>query len=226
MPLTASEKTGGKDFELIEAQPHHAVCVWVVDLGTQPSNNPKFPDYHKCNITWELPEVRIQFEKDGVEIDKPRVITRELTISLSEKSTMRPLLESWRGRGFNAQELIAFDLKNLVGVNCLLNVIHREVGNKTYANADMVMPLPKSMGKLEPENETIFYSIEDDGFTIPDAVPSWMVDKIHKCTEYQEMANPGFEEEKVGGYGEMNDFPGDRNDIPPAPPEELDSIPF
>jgi hypothetical protein len=222
MPLTASDSGGGKDFEPTEAGVHHAVCYSVIDLGTQPSNHPPYADTHKCMITWELPELRIQLEKDGVAIDKPRVISRELTISLSEKSNMRPLLESWRGRPFNAAELIAFDLKNLVGVNCQLNVIHKEVSPKTFANVATAMPLAKTMPKLQPENETVFFSIEDDGFNIPDAVPEWLVEKIHKSLEYVEMANPGHEEEKVGGYGEMNDFPGDRNDIPP----EDHQIPF
>ena len=222
MGLTASE-SGGTDYEIIEAGVHHAVCCWVIDLGTQPSNNQLYPDMHKCNITWELPEIRIIFDKDGEQMDKSRVISRELTVSLSEKSHMRPMLESWRGKPFNTQELVAFNLENLVGVNCLLNVIHNtsKTNGKTYANVATAMPLAKTMAKLQAENELIFYSIEDHGFTIPSNVPEWIQNKILNSLEYQVGGNPGFEEEKIRGYGEMNDFP---NDKCPEPDDE--GIPF
>jgi len=209
MPLTASD-SGGKDFEPTEAGVHHAVCYFVIDIGTQPSNNPLYADAHRCIIGWELPELRISIESDGERVDKPRVISRELTISLSEKSHMRPLLESWRGKPFNMQELLAFDLGNLIGVNCLLNVMHKESKGKTYANVATAMPLAKNMPKLKPENPTIFYSIEDDGFNFPKTIPEWIQKKIKNSIEYQNAGNPGYEEEQIGGYGEMGDaYAGD-----------------
>ena len=215
MGLTASD-SGGTDYEPTEAGVHHGVCYAVIDIGTQPSNNPQYADTHRCMIIWELPSLRMEFESDGEQFNKPRVISRELTISLSEKSHMRPMLESWRGRPFNGEELMAFDLQNLIGVNCLVNVVHKKVETKTYANVMAVMPLSKDMQKLQPENPTIFYSMEDNGLNFPDTIPEWIQKKIHNSIEYKEAGNPGYEEEVTGGYGEMGDaFPGD--DSEPIP---------
>lgn len=193
MGLIASD-SGGKDFPPTEAGVHPAVCYAVIDIGTQPSNNPLYADTHRCIIIWELPMLRLDIEVDGEQVDKPRVISRELTVSLSDKSHMRPLLESWRGRPFNTQELLSFDLKNLIGVNCLLNVVHKETNGKTYANVVAAMPLAKGMPKLQPENETIFYSMEDHGLKFPEIIPAWIQKKIMNSVEYNQT-------------GQMNDWP-------------------
>ena len=210
MGLMASD-SGGTNFEPLPAGVHHAVCYGVIDIGTQPANNPAFSDTHRCMIMWEVPEERIEIEKDGEKLNLPRVISRELTISLSEKSHMRPLLESWRGRPFNMQELMAFDLANLVGANCLLNVIHKESNGKTYANVAAAMPLPNKMEKLAPENPSIFYSMEDMGLNVPDGIPDWIVKKIHNSREWNET-------------GQMNDWP-DENPADYREPDQED-IPF
>ena len=109
MGLMANDKGGGMDFDPIPAGVHHAEGWAVIDLGTQ--HNPKFnQDQHKVCIGWELPSERIQIEDNGAEIDKPKVISRIFTLSLSEKSHLRPFLESWRGRPFSPQELLGFDI--------------------------------------------------------------------------------------------------------------------
>lgn len=198
MGLTAKDNGGG--FDPVEAGVHHAICYGVVDLGTQFSevyNN----ETHKVLIMWELPFERIQIENK----DLPRAISRRFTLSLGKKANLRGVLESWRGRPFTDTELDGFDLKNLLGVNCQINVIHNTNNGKTYANVSSVMPLPKGTGKHTPENEFQYFSMED-GMEIPDNFPEWVSDVIQKSAEF----NP-----KAGGpsAGEHNQQ-GANDDIP------------
>jgi hypothetical protein len=211
MGLMATD-SGGTDFEPTPTGTHHAVCYAVIDVGTQPSNNPAYSDAHKCIIMWELPDLRIEIERDGEKLNLPRVISREFTISLHTKSLMRPFLESWRGVEFSAQDLLGFDISKLIGANCLLSIIHKNHNNKTYANVASASPLISSMQKRTPENPTIFYSIEDHGFSVPDTVPDWIKKKIFGCREFNEEGQqndgppPGWEEEYRGA---VDDGPDD-----------------
>ena len=188
MPLIAKESSG-KDFDPVPAGVHHAVCYGIVDLGIQQPKNPTHQPAHKVVFLWEIPSERVQFERDNKKYDLPRGISRMVTLSLSKKSNLRPLLESWRGRPFTAAELEGFDLQTVLGANCLLNVIHEkgEGANtgKTYANVSSVNPLVKGMPKLQPENTTLFFSIPEKGpINIPENVPDWLKAKIIQSEEY------------------------------------------
>jgi len=200
MPLTASSK-GSSDFEIIEPGVYQGVCQAVIDLGTQ--HNQKWGQYqHKVMLTWELPTERIQIEKDGEAQDLPRVISRRFTLSLSEKSLLRPFLESWRGIAFTPQELIAFDISKLLGANCQLNIIHNDYEGKTYANVSTAMPLLKGTPKLTAQNEMIYYSMEDHGLSIPEGVHDWQKKIIMESMEWNET-------------GQQNEEWGDKGDGPP-----------
>jgi hypothetical protein len=217
MGLIASEKSGG-DFELTEQGIHIAICYGVIDLGHQ--HNEKYQkDEHKFLIQWELPNVRIDVEKDGETTDKPRAISRKFTLSLGLKSHLRPFLESWRGKAFTGLELAGFDISNLIGVNCQLQVLHEKADNgKTYANVKTALPIQKGSEKLEPENPTQYYSIEDSGLKLPDNIPNWIEEIIMKSREWTDQ-----------GMSEMN-YPDDHGmEEPPIhgePPIDESEIPF
>lgn len=134
---------------------HQAVCIDVVDLGL-------------VKTEWgEKPKVRLVFQvglfnEDGTEIlntdtDPPArfQVRRDFGLSLSEKSLLRPFLESWRGKKFTKEELEGFDLDKLLGVNCQLQIIHNvtEAG-KTYANIQAVVPVGRGMEVLQSEGYT------------------------------------------------------------------------
>ena len=209
MPLTASDK-GGKDFPIVPSGVFQAVCQSVIDLGTQ--YNKEYDNWsHKVLITWELPTERIQVEREGEDVDMPRVVSRRFTLSLHSKSAFRPFLESWRGMAFNAVDLMGFDISKLLGVNCQLNIVHNTVGDKTYANVATAMPLLKGMPKLQPENPELYYSIEDHGLNIPDEIHDWQKKIIMESREFNET-------------GQQNEEWGDRGNGPPV--DEADDVPF
>lgn len=183
MTLIADNKNQGPSYPPVDAGTHHAVCYSIVDIGTQ--YNPKFDSSaRKVVITWELPGVRMDIEKDGDTKNLPRVISKTYTLSLHEKSNLIKDLTSWRGKGFTELELAGFDVRKLIKANCLVQVIHTQ-GDKTYANVATVAKLMAGMDKKEPENPTVVYDMGTDGTTFPETMPDWIRRKIMKSEEMQ-----------------------------------------
>ena len=199
MGLKASDKG---DFPLTEEGVHRAVCYGVIDLGHQ--HNQQYDNWgHKIMIQWELPDRRI--ETEGV--SKPTAISRRFGLSLGAKSHLRPFLESWRGKKFTFEELGGFELQNLIGVNCQIQVLHERYNDKEYANVHAVLPAAKG-DKIDPETPTVFYSIEDSGLVIPEGIPEWIQNIIMKSQEYTRT-------DENGGYNPTDDTPPpDDSDIP------------
>lgn len=186
MGLTATEpKDGGnKNLNPVPQGLHHGVCYAIYDLGTQYMEF--FDKYaHKVIITWELPNERIKIERDGNIEDLPRVISKEYTLSLHKKATLRQDLETWKGSALTDEQLSGFNLKNLLNQNCTLQIMHppkKEDSDRVYPKVNAIMPLMKDEAS-KPENPTVFFSFED-GYAIPDTVPSWIVDKIKASKEW------------------------------------------
>ena len=135
-------RDGGGDFTPAPEGLHEAVCVDVVDLGMVESQ-------------WGTkPKVRIVWQIDARDEKGRRFqVVRQFTISLNEKSALRPFLEAWRGRKFTADELDGFDLEKLIGVGCQVQVVHDiSAQGKTWANVQAVVPLSKSAVKMAPED--------------------------------------------------------------------------
>jgi hypothetical protein len=178
MSLTAKNEGEG-NFELCPADTHHAVCYGVIDLGTQ--LNAKFnTSQHKCMLLWELPNARM-------ESGKPFAVSRMYTVSLADKAHLRQHLQAWRGRPFTEEELNGFEIKKILGANCLVQVIHNKSGERTYANVEAVMALPKGINSMPPatidaENALILYDM-DNGEPPPETIPEWIRKIIYKSAE-------------------------------------------
>lgn len=219
MPITASAQSGAK-FDPIPAGLHHAICYGIIDVGTQPSGSPQFKDARKVVFLFELPEERINI--DGK--DLPRGTSAKFTLSLGDKSKLRPALQSWRGRPFTPEELNGFDITKVLGANAYLNLVHEHKGDKTYVNVTTINPLPKGMAKRSPENALVSWSIDDQPpgpIVPPENIPGWIAEMITKSKEYQERLNqpaPTKPAAQSGGGGgsspSMND---DDSDVPFSP---------
>jgi hypothetical protein len=166
---------------------HTAQCYAIVDLGIHYSE--KFDKKaHKVQVMWELPEEKYEYE--GEEL--PRVISKEYTLSLGEKANLRKDLQAWRGKAFTDEELQGFDLKNVLGKGCQLQIIHTEKNGKTYSNIASIMGLPKGMKMGEPINNAIYFDLEaPDALQDMDILPAWIQDKI-KASETYAALSEGF----------------------------------
>jgi hypothetical protein len=137
----------GKVFIPAPEGTHQGVCCDVVDLGmVEKTYEGRTTKKHMVKVVWQINEIN--------EDTKRRfTVNRQFGASLHEKSTLRGVLEGWRGRPFTKEELEGFDLDNLLGVNCLLGVIHKQ-GSKggTFANVANVAKVMKGMPLLAVES--------------------------------------------------------------------------
>lgn len=154
MGLTAKD-SGGGDFTPAPEGTHIARCIRVIDLGTQPGSAMYPEPKHKILIAWEIPGETIKV--DGEE--RPALLQSRYTCSLHKRAKLRADLESWRGRAFSDEELKGFHLKALLGVGCMVTVVHSPDGK--YANVRSVTKLPKGIECPRAYNDLQFYEIED-----------------------------------------------------------------
>lgn len=158
---------------------HIAICISVIDLGLQTVQwQGTIKELRKVMLTWEIPDETIQV--DGEE--RPRVISKEYTLSLGDKAKLREHLEAWRGKKFSDDELDGFDLQNILGKPCLLQVLHNERG---YANISAVMSVPKGTSVTPTGTELTYFDLTDPGWVaIMDRLPEWIKDKIKQSATY------------------------------------------
>ena len=186
MSLIATENGVGT-FQVPPEGNHLARCIRVIDLGTQiDSYNGKPKKHHRLMLGWELPEEKAVFNEERGE--EPFLISKEYTLSLGEQANLRHDVESWRGKGFSEAELKAFDVSQLLGAVCMVNVIHRVSAKKRkYASVNGITPLPKGMKDLVPSQvlPSIKYLIEDGVGGAFDVLPEFIQEKIMASEDWK-----------------------------------------
>lgn len=119
-----------------------ARCVDAIDLGEKVTDFPGTPKYlsPKCAIVFRTGEKNAE---TGDLID----VSAEFTVSMSEKSNLRPFLEGWRGRAYTPDEADAgVPIDKLEGQWALIQVGHKTSGKgRTYAIIMAAMGVPKGM---------------------------------------------------------------------------------
>lgn len=194
MSLTASNENSGSDFEPVEPGNYIARCISMVHIGTIPDTfEGKEKFLNKVRISFELPNELKEF-KEG-EGEKPYIVSKEFTLSLGEKANLRKALESWRGKAFTEEEAKGFDLEKLLGVACIVNVIHKtSKSNKTYADIASITPLLKGTTCPPQVNETFVFSHENFDQQKFDELPEWLQKKVKLSKEYIAMENQFMQE--------------------------------
>lgn len=183
MSLTVSE-SGAREIPILPEGSYAAVCNMLVDLGLQ-YNKTYGNSSRKVLIGWELPEELIEIGGEPV----PRTINQRYTASLNEKSVLRRDLAAWRGRDFTPAELSEFNLRNIVGAPCLLQVIHREYNGRKYANIASIMTIPKGMQKPQVSGKPVIYDIDEDDPSEVNNLPEWIKELVMSSESYQEKIN-------------------------------------
>jgi len=175
--------------EIIPAGNHVARCYSMIQIGTVVDEwMGKTKEVPKVRIGWELPmELRTFDENKG---PQPMVLSREYNLYLYEKANLRKDLESWRGKAFTEEEVKAFDITKLMGVSCMVNVIHATKDGKTYANISGITPMPKGMNcppQINPAFILSYDSWDVEKFnTLPDFIKAKMVTSV----EYKALTKP------------------------------------
>jgi hypothetical protein len=201
-----------RQFELPPAGTHQAVCNKVIDLGTQSSTYMGKPKrQHKVLLAWELAE---ELMSDG----RPFMIQQRYTWSMSDKAALRRDLESWRGQPFAEKDFQGphrFDIKNILGKNCLLTVMHTEKDGKHYANITGVGRLMKNQKPAAPKNPVAYLWIAEERWdsAVFASLSDHLKAVISASPEYAAMVNSNSDEP-----------PPNEADDPGADPN--DTIPF
>lgn len=151
MPVIATEGSTAT-FAPAPEGTHRAVCVDVVD---KPNQETRWGVKDKVSLAFEIDEIRPEAEDRFL-------VWSTFTVSLHEKSRLRPFLEAWRGKRFTKEELQGFDLENLLDVPCTIQVIHNESGDNTYANISSIMPAQAGAG-LAPSGDWVRMQDRDEG---------------------------------------------------------------
>lgn len=191
MSITATN-TGTKR-ELTPSGTFAARCYSMIHIGTIIEKiMGEEKTMNKVRLTWELPtELRVFDEDKG---EQPMVISKEYTLSMHEKANLRKDLESWRGKGFTEVEASNFDITKLLGVPCLISVIHKvsKQNNNEYATISSITTLPKGMECPPQINDTFEFNYDDKfNLQIVDSFPDFIKDKIKSSEEYRKIVNPG-----------------------------------
>lgn len=197
MSLKVSENGSGSIIPILPEGSYAAVCYMLVDIGLQ--RNERYNNSsRKVIIGWEIADEYI--EVDGEQ--KPRVFSARYTASLNEKAILRRDLAAWRGREFTEAELSEFNLCNIIGAPCLIQIIHKEASNgKIYANLASIMKLPKGMPAPQRTLEPVVYDIDESPVSDVDKLPEWIAKTVKASESYQQRLR-----EDSGGAASVSDF--------------------
>ena len=177
MPLKYGTSSGGGDFKSVPPGSHIAVCNIVADLGLQPGSGLYPAPKNQVFLRFEVPEERVEYERDGKKLEGPIVIGSTFTASMHEKANLRKQLEGWRAAAkFTDEEAANFDVSAVLGKACMISVIEKESNGKTYSNIAAISKLPKGTPAPTAENPLIFYS--EDNQTQFKLLPEWLQKKI------------------------------------------------
>lgn len=172
----------GSDFAPPPAGTHYAICYRVIDIGTQQVEwQGKIKHQRKVILSWELPSEKMD---DG----QPFSIHQRYTLSSSEKSRLRQDLESWRGLKFTEADFGpgGFDIKKLLGVPCLLNIVHAIKDDHTYANIAAIVKPPKGTPLQSLTNPLVYLDLDDFDADTFESLSEGLRGTIMKSPEYQE----------------------------------------
>ena len=193
---------GGKEFEQAPPGNHVGRCVGMIDIGTQQGEyQGKTTHARKIVLRFELPNELIS---EGEFAGKPFIVSKFYTASIGEKANLRKDLEAWRGKPFEPQELMGFDMKNILDKPCMVNVVHTD---KKKAKISGITPIPKGMPVPGRVHDILFFSLESDEFNrdVYEGLSDYWKGEIQKSPEWAELqgATP-----RAGSIAEMeSDIP-------------------
>jgi hypothetical protein len=195
MAITATS-SGSTPRELIPTGNYIARCYKMIHIGTVEEvilGEKKI--MNKVRIGWELPtEQRVFSEEKGLQ---PLVIDKEYTLSLHEKSALRATLKSWRGKDFTEDEAKAFDITKLLGVACMINIIHKpskKDPSRSFEEIAGITAVPKGFDIPAQINPTFVLDYDNFDAEKFNTLPDFIKLKMQTSVEYLSMQNPSHRE--------------------------------
>jgi len=184
MSLIAKETGGNRQRAMLAEGTHLARCYAIVDLGNHDDTYKGEPrKRRKVILAFEFPQSTHIFRPE----DGEQTLTKSKTFtnSLSEKGTLRKMLQSWRGRAFTQEELQGFDLASVTGHPVQVGIIHwtNDSGEKLDI-IDSLIACPKGLEIPEGSREPYSYSISEHPKNWDKLAP-WMQNEIQNSDEFK-----------------------------------------
>lgn len=164
------------------ASPEPGTCIaaltGLIDLGTEPASNPEFTARRRLMMRWELD----QEMKDG----RRFIVNQWASVSFHERSKLRGIMESWRGRAYKPGEVM--NPKAALGRSAMVNVV---INDRGYADIASVSPLPKKMEPLEPAGALLYWDMDEPDWDVWDQLSERLQERIQRTPEFQAIDQGG-----------------------------------
>lgn len=185
-------KTNTKPRELVPEGNHVATLYSIIYLGTL--ETPYFNDdgskkeQYKVRLTFELPNELREFGEADDKKELPLVISKECTFSMykgSHTAQLRTIAHALIGTALKDEEAERFDIDDLLGRSCMVEVTHEEYDGSTYAKAVGFGSIPKGITVPKQVNETQVINVNESPLELIEALPEFIKKKIQSSTEYR-----------------------------------------
>jgi hypothetical protein len=136
-------------------------------------------------LTWELHGDDDSGAPLKTDDGKPLIVSKRYTVSLGDQARLRQDLEAWSNKKMTAEDRKNFDLKNLLGKFCMVNITHSEDGR--YANISGISPVPTALRNAQPEgiNAPVHFWLAEFDQAKYDALPKYYKEKIAESSEWR-----------------------------------------
>lgn len=161
---------------------HLARIYQIIDLGTTEQTGQFGGKKRKVQILFELPLETAVFDPEKGE--QPYYARNMYTLSMHEKSTLRKDVHSIEGKTLTEDEAKKYNVFSLIGRECMVNIIHKQSGEKTFANIQTITPLPKGMVCPPAVNPPLVFSTQQPDMEIFRKLPEFVQDKIKLSDEF------------------------------------------
>lgn len=184
MSIIATNQSTGTKIDPVPGGTYIGRCFSMIHIGTVLENiqNKGEQWVNKVQITFELPtETHVFDEKRGAE---PRVVGKEFTLSMNEKSNLRKFLTNWRGKPFTEADAEAFDITKLLSIDCMLTIINKtSAKGNIYSEITAAAQTIKGMTVPDQVNPNFEFNYSDKLENFGN-VPKFLREKIMKSKEW------------------------------------------
>jgi hypothetical protein len=175
-----------KEFKIAPAGLHMARLYSVIDLGHQATEwAGESKIMHKVVFTWELHGNDNNDQPLQTDDKKPLIVSKRYTVSLGDQARLRQDLEAWSNKKMTAEDRKNFDLKNLLGKFCMVNITHSEDGK--YANISGISPVQSALRNAQTEGiiAALHFWLAEIDQAKYDALPKYYKEKITESSEWR-----------------------------------------
>jgi len=189
--FTKSTADNGAEKVLPKAGLTQCVVTGLIMLGTKTETykDGTSKDVFKLGLEMKLPTQHHIFDEEiGPE---PLMLYRDVTFSLHPKATLNTIVTNMLGKSLPGE----FDILEILGLNCMVNIVHVVKGDNTYANAASFSPLMDGVDAVELPTRS--FDIYSPDLEILALLPEWKQEQIKATKEFRAASSADKEATKL-----------------------------